>query len=372
MANIQINIVENGTTTLATSGCICDRNIDINVAVPETGGGGYEIPESAFEIRGGCEKYFFNDYWSWFVELYGDKITTVSLLNSASMFQQCSNLENISFDFNFADSYTPMDMMFMQCFNLKEIGDLNNIHPNSMDNFFGYCRKLRYLPNFNNPDFSYLQTYVYGTANGMFQQCFSLREIPESFMKQFYNPNITSAYNTHFYSLFTNCYALDEIRGLSPITGTIPTNMFGDTFKNCNRLKEIIFVVQEDGTPYTANWTNQTIDLSSNIGYAPNTTNILNYNSGITADKQVTDDTTYQALKNDPDWFTLDVAYSRYNHDSAVNTINSLPDVSASGGTNTIKFNGASGSATDGGAINTLTEEEIAVATAKGWTVTIV
>ena len=38
----------------------------------------------------------------------------------------------------------------------------------------------------------------------------------------------------------------------------------------------------------------------------------------------------------------------------------------------TIKFRGEAGSATDGGAINTLTEEEIAVATAKGWTVTLV
>jgi hypothetical protein len=65
--------------------------------------------------------------------------------------------------------------------------------------------------------------------------------------------------------------------------------------------------------------------------------------------------------------------YSRYNHDSAVNTINSLPDTSAylatAGGTNTIKFKGNAGSKTDGGAINTLTAEEIAVATAKGWTV---
>lgn len=66
---------------------------------------------------------------------------------------------------------------------------------------------------------------------------------------------------------------------------------------------------------------------------------------------------------------------SVYNHDSAVETINSLPDTSAylasAGGTNTIKFKGASGSATAGGAINTLTEAEIAVATAKGWTVTL-
>jgi hypothetical protein len=76
-------------------------------------------------------------------------------------------------------------------------------------------------------------------------------------------------------------------------------------------------------------------------------------------------------LKNDPDWYSSKVEYSRYNHDSAVNTINSLPDTSAYG-TNTIKFKGAAGSATDGGAINTLTEEEIAVAAVKGWTVTFV
>ena len=70
------------------------------------------------------------------------------------------------------------------------------------------------------------------------------------------------------------------------------------------------------------------------------------------------------------------MAYSRYNHTSAVNTINSLPDTSAylatAGGTNTIKFKSNAGSATDGGAISNLTEEEIAVATAKGWTVSLV
>jgi hypothetical protein len=85
----------------------------------------------------------------------------------------------------------------------------------------------------------------------------------------------------------------------------------------------------------------------------------------------VSNDETYQALKNDPDWYSLLPAYSRYNHDSAVNTINTLPDTSAYG-TNTIKFVGTAGSATDGGAINTLTAEEIAVATAKGWTVSFV
>lgn len=37
MANTQIEIITNGTTTLATAGKYCDRNIDVNVAVPASG-----------------------------------------------------------------------------------------------------------------------------------------------------------------------------------------------------------------------------------------------------------------------------------------------------------------------------------------------
>ena len=64
---------------------------------------------------------------------------------------------------------------------------------------------------------------------------------------------------------------------------------------------------------------------------------------------------------------------SVYNHNSAVETINSLPDTSAFlaevGGTNTITFYSDQGANTEGGAIGNLTAEEIAVAAAKGWTV---
>ena len=162
-----------------------------------------------------------------------------------------------------------------------------------------------------------------------------------------------------------------------PVNQTIKStsNFFTSFCGRCHRLKNLTFKTNSDGTPISASWSNQTIEFTDYVGWAINKSFILDYNSGITADKQVTDDATYQALKNDPDWFTTNVKYSRYNHDSAVATINSLPDTSAylatAGGTNTIKFKGASGSKTDGGAINTLTEEEIAVAAAKGWTVTL-
>ena len=204
----------------------------------------------------------------------------------------------------------------------------------------------------------------------MFSFCYSIRTVDEGLLKNLYiNSNIIP----FFQSMFTNCYSLDEIKRFPVAVDGYKYNMFSNVFGNTNRLKNFTFNKEEDGTAKSINWTNQLIDYSVNIGYANffGKNYILNYNSGITADKEVKDDATYQALKNDPDWFTTKIEYSRYNHDSAVNTINSLPDVSAGTG-NTIKFKGESGSATDGGAINTLTPEEIAVATAKGWTVTFV
>ena len=207
----------------------------------------------------------------------------------------------------------------------------------------------------------------------MFDSCFSLRSIPMNIFKSGNPYNNYS--NSYFYYGFGNCCTLDQLENLPiPYTkATWTSNAFYNTFAGCNRLKNVTFALN-NGVPYTVTWKSQVIDLTNYVGYAKFSKDILNHNSGITANKVVKDDASYQLLKNDPDWFTYNINYSRYNHDSAVATINSLPDTSAylasKGGTNTIKFKGAAGSATDGGAINTLTSEEIAVATAKGWTVT--
>lgn len=88
---------------------------------------------------------------------------------------------------------------------------------------------------------------------------------------------------------------------------------------------------------------------------------------------RVTDSASYATLKNNPRYWTTSAAYSHYNHDSAVETINSLPDLISLNYnySATISFKGASGSSTDAGAINTMTAAEIAVATNKGWTVAL-
>lgn len=228
---------------------------------------------------------------------------------------------------------------------------------------------VRYLPaSFDNLDFSLANTSTNWFIT--FVSGASLRAISPAFMSKWYNANTDG-----FTPMSTICQlpSIDEVINipLSNKAGVSTSNQFNNIYE-LYRIKN--FTYEMNGSqPYVVSWKNQKIDLSNSIGCVSSRSRILNYNSGITEDKEVKNAATYEALKNDADWFTVFYQYSRYNHDSAVATINSLPDTSAylaaNGGTNTIKFMGESGRLTDGGAINTLTEEEIAVAAAKGWTV---
>lgn len=317
-----------------------------------------------------------------YIQRFGNTISTSGITNSANMFAY-NNIEKIPFTLNLGDdpSYAcSLNSLFNRAYGLKELPALSFMSfPGAMSYLFCYCYNLRKLPDdFGTDwDWSFIHTNSNTNLTYIFQNCYSLRSIPESFLNNLWGNSNSRTYSQFQYS-FQNCYSLDEVKGLRFNKNTITSNLFASTFLYCWRLKDIMFALEEDGSVQTVNCKQQVIDLSNSVGYAISYgyVYILNYNSGITADKEVKDDATYQALKDDPDYWTMDINYSRYNHDSAVRTINSLPDTSAylatAGGTNTIKFKGASGSKTDGGAINTLTEEEIAVATAKGWTVSLV
>ena len=343
----------------------------------ETGGGSAELPEEAYLITGSCIYRFCKGGWDWFLREYGDKVTTENITEASYMFDG-SKIEEIPFDLNFKENdttYRELAYLVRDAALLKRMGKIVNAYPGNMNYIFQGASCLRELPEFVNTNFNRIHTYNYANISRMFHSCYSLRRIPEEFLKELYG--IMSYSYTVFYSGFTSCYALDELIGLNPQSAALTSNAFSNTFNKCYRLKDIIFAVQEDGTPYSVNWKNQTIDLTKYVGHTDAPAYqwgkyifVDSFNSGITADKEVKNPDAYQRLKDDPDWFTEQEAYSRYNHDSAVNTINSLPSTSNTGCT--IKFKGAAGSATDGGAINTLTEEEIAVATAKGWTVTLV
>ena len=366
-----LNVTENGIYTAPTG---VNGYSPVTVNVPT---GGAELPSEAFNISGDCKYRFANGGWDWFIENYGSQITTSNITDANNIFYY-SKVEAIPFTINLSTSGCECKNMFDNCMSLKTLPEVSG-KPTHFSSVFSHCHNIRQIPDsWGNLDFSKIATISYANISSIFSNCYSLRQIPASLLSNLHNDKATSAYYKLYYGGFSYCCSLDEILNIPVDGATMTNNIFSSTFERCNRSKNIIFVT-DNGTPYTASWKNQTIDLTRAVGYnfaGGEQKYILNYNSGITADKEVTDDTTYQTLKNDPDWWTINRNYSRYNHDSAVATINSLPDTSAylaaNGGTNTIKFIGDSGSATDGGAINTLTEEEIAVATAKGWTVTLV
>ena len=354
---------------------IAPLNMPTEINGISTGGG--TLPPEALNITGDCRNLFKDGKWNWFINNYGSQVTTNNILQCSGMFLNNFELTHIPFPINCTTDAIDYSSMFNSAKSLLALPAITGT-PNKMDDMFKNAEKIKEIPESyaTTLNLSYINRYTSGSLQYLFFGCYSLRTIPSNFLKQCYSAD-TSSYSSPYYYGFCYCFSLDEIVGLPIISVTQNYNNFNITFGSGNRAKNIIFDTNEDGTAKTARWMRQTADFTK-CGYI-NTADkekILNYNSGITADKEVTDDATYAALKNDPDWFTCNVAYSRYNKTSAIATINSLPDTSAyiaaNGGTNTIKFFGNAGSATDGGAINTMTEEQIAVATAKGWSVAFV
>ena len=352
------------------------------IASIETGGGG-SVEVEPIVLTGACNYACAGAIASKYIELFGSTVSTKDIFNAYNMFMSYS-LEKIPFDINIKSTQTNVNIgeIFSNATKLKVLPKINNYTFYDTMGMFQSCQNLREIPQdyFDNWDFSVAenatQSYIHYHSR-MFNGCYSLRKLPLDWVKHM-NPaiNTTSAL---YYSGFNGCYALDELINIPiPYTADWISDGFPYMVSNCYRLRNLTFETNKDGSPLVKNWKSQRIDLATSTGYSGSdycNTLILKYNSGITADKEVKDDATYQALKEDPDWFSSFPDYSRYNHDSAVNTINSLPDTSAylatAGGTNTIRFRGTAGAKTDGGAINTLTEEEIAVATAKGWTVSL-
>lgn len=374
----ELEVTANGEyTPTSTDGF---SKVTVNTAAPDA---------KDLVITGNCLYRFSYNGWNWVIEKFGDNITTKDIYTCAQMFADCNELTDIPFQIN-VRSCSSSNNMFYNCAKLNELpairGTLNLTSSSfSFESMFNSCANIKDVENVFTSDMlegfsSFKITSSYSTIKPVrFSSMNALRKIPSWWYKFQLNPESTAAptasYSIYYMNLH-NCYSLDEALDVPVWVCAAPqtSNMMGYFCNYAYRLKALTFATNEDGSPKTANWKSQTIDLL-NVGYANNELQITNYNSGITLDKVVKDDATYQTLKNDPDWFTTKLEYSRYNHDSAVSTINSLPDTSAylatAGGTNTIKFKGIAGSLTDGGAINTMTAEEIAVATAKGWTVTL-
>lgn len=335
-------------------------------------------PSSAFVLTGSMAYRFRSGNWDWFLDTYSDFMSTLKITDLGYAFQE-TKASKIPFVINVDDAYN-FSNAFGSARQLTECPKIRGtIKFTTSTDFQQACYGLylvKDMEDFLLPEMLDGFSTVVITSSfscpkpPTFGQCYCLRKVPSWWYKFRINENSTS-YTYPSYAIYSGafnyCSHLDEVLNMPVLkcNATASTDMFYHAFNQVFRMARVTFET-DNGAPIVTQWKSQVIDLTT-TGY---TNGSLPNEDQLGLGKKVTDDASYQALKDDPDWWTGNIKYSRYNHDSAVETINSLPDCSATG-TNTIKFKKAAGSKTDGGAIENLTAEEIAVAAAKGWTVTL-
>lgn len=344
-----------------------------------SGGGGTTLDLKFSELG-----YFtYRGVWDEFIQNNPTAIRFRNVSNADYAFAN-SNLTDVSafpiiYRNGYESLYVNFEGMFDWATSMQYIFDISKDKAESFEPVYlstirymcRYASQLRAIPeSWGNDIFDYSS---FQRADYAFQGCSSLRTIPPNFLKNLYSRTSTNRASQLYNYGFSGCMALDRLDKLPTDYGiemNITQNMFYQTFYNNYRLNGITFHMP-DKQPAICAWSNQIIDLASYnwVGFCPDYTDISVFGGSIPEGYEVYDDITYNELKNTGEWWTRNINYSRYNHDSAVETINSLPDTSVNGSGNSIIFTADSGAYTDGGAIGTLTEEEIAVATAKGWTV---
>ena len=271
-------------------------------------------------------------------------LNTASVTNISSMFNYCyslktiplldtSNATNMSNMFNYCHSLTSiplldtskainMSYMFNRCYSLKTIPSLNTASVTNMSNMFNSCYSLTAIP--------LLDTSNVTNITGMFQNCYSLITIPlldtskATNMNNIFNccyslkiiPLLDTSNVTNIYNMFYYCRSLKTI----PLLDTSSVNYIRDTFRSCDSLENI--------------------DGLYNLGKAYSTSNSANYS-----------------------YYTLDLTYCpNLTHDSLMNVINNLYDIATKGcNSQSLKLGSTN--------IAKLTEDEITIATNKGWTV---
>lgn len=302
---------------------------------------GYIPTKQDLAFTGDCSNLFYNGHFSWILEHYTSLFSFSNIQNASSCFyslQTDADLTNLTFYMKDSGWNNDVGNMFAY----SKLQHLPHIVGKVDDctEIFYHCGVESIPDNFFD-DFVFLKPNSYIECASMFTGCYNLTKVPSlKAFKQLQSTRVPSSqYYSFYHSLFYGCNKLQEIRDLPIVYGINSegkTNLFDGMVSSASKLSSFTFE------------SNQTVRLSNQMLYFSRT--------GYEYDYQ------FKYVKD-----------SVYNHDSAVETINSLPDTSAflaeAGGTNTIQFHSDQGANTEGGAIGNLTAEEIAVAAAKGWTV---
>ena len=338
--------------------------------------------------------------------------------NMSFMFKnndKITDLSDITININ-KDIGAPIASAFENCINLRKLptftmspGSKININQSSF--FLSKCyvleenelQKVIYLEPYSNPQ------------QPLFSYNYNIKNVDLSNMK-------LNTWDSSYWSYKDFINSEPNLRSLKLPAWNVKQDSkplgssyyLSDSFSEMIMLDSLTFSTNADGSPMKAKVKGQSFNVTGNNSYPYGCSryDMDNYTASkglmsypdepITKDDNVFRDmigsnTTvekikagYNRVKNRPNWCSFwsgTVTYngtsipasrltSRFNHKSIVEFINTIPDTSeylaTAGGTNTIKLNKYQGDLTDEGGVSDLTPEEIAVATAKGWTVTIV
>ena len=237
------------------------------------------------------------------------QLDTSLVTDMSYMFSSCSSLTAVP-HMN-THLVTNMQNMFYGCYSLKEISQTDTSAVTNMNSMFYYCSSLKEIPQLN--------TSLVTSMKSMFGYCYSLTAIPQ----------LDTSLVTDMQSMFERCYSLTAIPHMDT---HLVTNMYS-MFSICSSLKEI---------------SQLNTSAVRNINYT------FNYCYSLTA---ITLDNTVTGWAG----YAISLKDCSLGHSAIVAFFDSLPTITAA---KSITLTGNPG-------VSELTDTEKAIATGKGWTLTL-
>ena len=280
---------------------------------------------------------------------------------------------------NFANGASVLTTIPIVTKDLANHSTVNKIFICNLNSGFAGCNALQTATMSNMFSATEWTTACRYDLSQMFYNCINLHIIDFTGVSPYINNDATAAksnvpmdslYNMLAYStssinkiialpvdkieLDSNNNAFFRFCGMSNTDGRAPL-MEGFTFATDN------------GTPITASWSGQIINMYQwGYGGCPDGTRMLQF-------KEITDYTSYESYKNDPDRWTQDYRYSLFNKPALEALIATLPDTSAvsdpASPTNQLILKSGAGSLTDGGSVSNISPATVSSAQARGWSI---
>lgn len=230
---------------------------------------------------------------------------------------------------------------------IKRVPEIDTSNLTSGYCLFQDCSKLTSIPWFNTSNMT--------AGNYMFSQCSLLETVPE----------IDTSNMIQIDAMFQGCRSLTAI----PQINTQNVENFNGLFNNCSNLTSVPALDTSKATNIGYMFTLCTKLKSTfeiNASKVTNVAGFVNYCSSLTEIGPLVNlGEAYSTSSSENAWgYSLDLSYCKsLSHDSLVNLFNNLYDI-ASKGCNKQKINLGTEN------LAKLTQEEIAIATNKGWNVT--